>query len=133
MTDIQLAALAEHYAKTVHIDFTVGSRVDHPFGLGDEQPTMTAADIQDGYIALTEQIHEHDGKTIEVNGFVDIIREDGTETMIPIDRIALDDIESAQVCLAAQFHALYAESHAILTTFAGLDRMKKHLTAQAGA
>lgn len=130
MTHSSLTELAEHYAKNLFVDFTVHSRTDRTFGT-DELAPFNVADILESHATLAESSPDYDGRVIEVNGYVDVIRDDGTEALIPMGQVEAEDIDSAQVCLAAQFHALYAEAHSIMATFAGLDRLKKALAERS--
>ncbi|MEV6159400.1 hypothetical protein AB0L53_54620 [Nonomuraea sp. NPDC052129] len=131
MDDNKLAELAEHYAKHMITDFSVSSRTDTALDVDEELPPFNVVDVLEAHATLTESSAEFDGRIIEVNNYVDVIRDDGAEAMIPMDRVAAEDIDTAQVSLAAQFHALYAEAHSIMRTFAGLDRIRQALADEA--
>lgn len=131
MDDNKLAALAEHYAKHMITDFSVSSRTDMVFDLGDELPPFNVVDVLEAHATLTESSADFDGRIIEVANYVDVIRDDGSEAMIPMDRVTAEDIDTAQVSLAAQFHATYAEAHLIMRTFAGLNRVREALAEEA--
>lgn len=130
MEENRLAELAEHYATNLMVDWVAESRRDSMLIDEDEPAGFTAADVLEGHTALTEQIPSYQGKTIEVESFVTVIDDDGRELLIPMDRVEAQHIDSAQVCLSAQFHALYAQAHLIMSTFAGLDRLRKHLAEE---
>lgn len=128
MTD--LTKLAEHYAKTLIVETGIQARVDAIDA--DDVDEADPTDILDSYTTLTEKARDFDGKTVAVHGVVSIIREDGLEVMIPIGNIKAEEIDDAMVCLAAQFSHLYAESYSVMSTFAGLERLQKHLAEEAG-
>lgn len=128
----KLAELAKHYAKTLLTDWVTESRMDAALIDPDERAEFTAVDVIEGHGALTEQIPTYEGQTIQVQNIVSIIDDDGYELLIPFDKVTAEHIDSAQVCLAAQFHALYTQAHSIMATFAGLDRLRQHL-AEGGA
>jgi len=127
----QLTDLAEHYAGTMVLNFATNSRTDLGLDLDDEPAPFDAVDIIEAFVTLTESAQEAEGQTLAVNGVVSVIRGDGHEYMIPLDKLRAEDIDSAKVALAASFHAIYAEAHAVMSTFAGLDRMKQHLKDKA--
>ncbi|WP_157251051.1 hypothetical protein [Nonomuraea typhae] len=131
MTNNQLAALAEHYAKTLMTTWSAESRVDYAFGFEDTSPEMTAADILEEHTALMDEALNLRDQTIAMAGCVDVIRDDGAHVMIPTSKLSASDIDTAMVCLAAQFRALRAEAHKVIHTFAGLNRIKEHAVKEA--
>ncbi|MEU7741999.1 hypothetical protein [Nonomuraea sp. NPDC049158] len=127
MDDNKLAELAGHYAKHLMTEWVTWARKD---SWSDTPAEFTAADVIESHKVLTEAIPTYEGKTIEVECAVSIIDDEGNEIVTPLDRVKAEHIDSAQAHLAAQFHCLYTQTHLILTTFAGLDRLRNHLAEE---
>ena len=130
-TPDNLAELAEHYAKHLLTDWVTESRKDSLLANPDEEPEFTAVDVIESHQVLTEQIPDYRGKTLQVEGYVSVIDDDGRELTIPFDKVKAEHIDSAQVCLAAQFHSIYAQALLTMATFAGLDRLRQQLAEEA--
>ncbi len=123
----KLAALAELYTQHLMTEWVTWARKD---SWSDTPPEFTAQDVIEAHQVLTESIPEYAGKTIEVENAVSIIDDDGREHVIPMDKVTAEHIDSAQASLAAQFHCLYARTHLIMTTFAGLERLRDYLAME---
>ncbi|MER7363597.1 hypothetical protein [Nonomuraea wenchangensis] len=124
----KLAALAEQYTQNLMTEWVTWARKDSWSGTPSE---FTAQDVIEAHQVLTEAIGDYAGQTIRVDNAVSVIDEQGRESVIPLDKLKAEHIDSAQVCLAAQFHALYAQAHLIMTTFVGLERLREHLAEEA--
>ncbi|MDH2429336.1 hypothetical protein [Sphaerisporangium sp. TRM90804] len=133
MVDPTLATLAEHYAKHLIVETEIHAR-DNWAGdpTGDVYEFPDAANILQAHTALVGAAAAYDGQTITMRDVLSLIKDDGQEYVIAADKIRLDDIDTAMVCLATEFDALNNHAHEVMATFAGLVRLKKLLKEATG-
>ncbi|MFI6732093.1 hypothetical protein ACIBI9_04100 [Nonomuraea sp. NPDC050451] len=126
MTNAQLDALAEHYAKNFVLETTAGTVEDAPEDFEPYDPAALLADFRK-LVELADQAD--DGTPQPMRSVAAKIDDDGRERWALPEHLRPVDLNHVLMYAAAEFHALMREAFAASNQFAALRQLQRVMNA----